>query len=151
MSKISLILILLLSTTIKADNHKYASIHQLAADSNLVIIGTISVVSPYTITIGADEIIQSDLTIPITETLKGSTSSPVTVTVNGGTVSGITMVSSAYPRMAVGMRGVWFLSTATMGKRSLIGGGQGLKLLNTDDTVYNERGLTLALIRLQIM
>lgn len=146
-----LMLFLSFPSILNADNKLYHSIHQLADQSDLVIIGTVTVSTPRYLVVGASTIIVSDLTIPITETLQGSATSPVTVTVEGGTIAGTTMRASANPIIIAGMRGVWFLSTATGGKRTPIGKGAGIKLLNPDDTVYNERGLTLALIRLQVM
>ena len=144
-----LIAFLLLSITLQADSQKFHSIHQLSDSSNLVVVGTVTSITPSSVTDGGDTIIVSDCAVTITETIKGSASSPITVRVTGGTYGGFTMRSSSMPPVYVGQRAVWFLSSASMGRRTLIGNGFGFFQLNPDDTVFGVRGLTLAIIRQQ--
>lgn len=146
-----LILLFLFPVLISGDNTQNQSIHQIASESDVVIVGTITTITPSQITSGADTIIVSDLTVTINELLKSTTASPVTIRIEGGTVAGFTMRNSATPPMSVGLRAVMFLSTVSSARRTLIRKGQGFLELNSDDTVVGKRGLTLAQIRQQVM
>src|SRR5215510_12192187 len=139
MKRILFTLILLFPLSIFAENDQHFSVHQVAADSNLVIVGTITSISYSSVTSGDDTIYVSDLTVAINETLKGSSSSPITVRIPGGTIAGVTFKSSAFPYTAyVGARAVYFLSAASMGRRTLIHTNAGYMELKADDTVFDQ-------------
>jgi len=136
---------------VNADNQKLHSIKQLSDASNLVVVGTITSVTSSEVTTGSDTLIVTDCTVTINETIKGSGSSPLTIRVEGGTVAGVTMGSTSMPPVYVGQRAIWFLSSISSGRRTLIGKGLGFFQLNADDTVFGRRGWTLAIIRQQAM
>lgn len=127
------------------------SINKCASDSDLVIVGTITAIAYSAVTVGNDDMYVSDATVVINETLKGSAVSPVTVRILGGTIAGVTMRNSSFPYAVwIGQRAVFFLSTVSAGRRTLMHQGYGFYELKSDDTVQDQRGLTLAIIRQQV-
>jgi len=146
-----LFILILMPTLLLGENDQHFSLKTVAADSDLVIVGTITAIAYSSVTSGDDTIYVSDLTVSVNETLKGTTSSPITVRIPGGTIGGVTFKSSAFPYTAyIGARAVYFLSPVSSGRRTLIHTNAGYYELKSDNTVFDQRGLTLAIIRSQV-